>query len=84
MRAPLWRCLQWGAYPSATYSGTRYTLKAYANGTKIDAKNQAYPPHGSVNAAKASKYSGKILKIAGNVTKGKDTVLVFNMQCRIM
>lgn len=27
---------------------------------------------------------GKILSISGHVTKGGETVLVYNMQCRIM
>ncbi|CAN7400511.1 hypothetical protein LJR045_002495 [Microbacterium sp. LjRoot45] len=78
------RSIQWGAYPNATYSGTLYRVGVYANGVKIDSKNQTYAPHGSVSASRATKYSGKILQISGNVTRGKDVVLVFNMQCKIM
>ena len=76
--------IQWGAYPNATYSGTYYTAVVRADGTKIDSTSQNYAPHGSVGADRAKKYSGKILQISGNVTKGKDTVLVYNMQCRIL
>lgn len=78
------QAIQWGTCPNATYSRTWYTVSVYANGVKIDSKNQGYAPHGSVGADRATKYSGTILKISGNVTRGKDTVLVFNMQCRIM
>lgn len=78
------RAIQYGAYPSATYSGTLYTLNVYVNGKRYDAKSQSYPPHGSIDATTAGKNSGKLLSISGNVTKGKDVVLVYNMQCRIM
>lgn len=74
----------WGAYPNAQYSGTWYNVSVYANGTKIDGKSQNYPPHGSVSAARAKKYSGKILELSGTVTNNGDVVLVFDMQCRIM
>ncbi len=78
------KALQWGAYPNATYSGTWYATNVRVDGRKIDSKSQSYAPHGSVSANTAAKYSGKILSISGNVTKGKSTVLVYNMQCRIM
>jgi len=76
--------ISWGAYPNATYSGTYYTASVYANGVKIDGKSQNYAPHASISAARATKYSGKLLKIAGNVTKGKDLLLHYEMVCRIM
>lgn len=39
---------------------------------------------GATAATPAGKNSGTLLSISGNVTKGKDVVLVYNMQCRIM
>jgi hypothetical protein len=78
------RSIQYGAYPNAAYSGTWYRLDVLVNGKRYDAKSQYYPPHGSVSAAMASSNSGRILHISGNVTKGSVTVLVYNMQCRIM
>ena len=76
--------LQWGAYPNARYSGTWYQVDVYTGGRRYDSKSQSYAPHGSVDAGTAKRYSGQILAISGNVTKGKDVVLLFNMQCRIM
>lgn len=78
------KAIQWGAYPSGTYSGTQYLVNVYAGGVKIDAKNQSYAPHGSVGADRAAKYTGKILQVSGTVKQSAKTVLVFNMQCRIM
>lgn len=77
------RSIQWGAYPSGSYSGTHYTAVVRANGRKIDSKSQNYAPHGSVSAARAKKYSGKILEISGEVTKGKKVALVYTMRCKI-
>lgn len=55
-----------------------------ADGAKIDGKSQSYAPHGSVGAARAAKYSGKILSVSGTVTRDKELVLEFNMRCKIM
>ena len=77
------RAIQWGAYPNATYSGTEYVADVYTGGRRYDHKSQNYAPHGSVDAGTASKYSGKILQISGNVTRKGKTVLVYNMQCTI-
>ncbi len=55
-----------------------------ADGAKIDGKSQNYAPHGSVGAARAAKYSGKILSVSGTVTRDKELVLEFNMRCKIM
>lgn len=78
------RSIAWGAYPNLTYSGTWYSVRVRVDGRQIDSKSQSYAPHGSVSADRALRYSGKILSISGTVTKGGETVLVFNMQCRIM
>lgn len=55
----------------------------YTDGRPNVHKDQHYAPHGSVNAATAKKYSGKVLRISGNVSRKGKTVLVFNMQCRM-
>lgn len=80
--------LQWGAYPSAKYSGTYYIVDVYTGSKRYDSKTQTYAPHGSVNAATASKYSGLNLQISGRVQKlgnrGYYDVLVYNMVCKIL
>jgi hypothetical protein len=75
--------IAWGTYPNAKYSGTQYVVNVYANGTKIDGKRQLYAPHGSLSAARALKYSGKILKINGTVLRGDRIKLSFSLQCTI-
>jgi len=49
--------LQWGTYPSGTYSGNWYHIDVYVDSaTKTyDVKRQSYPPHGSVDAGTALK-----------------------------
>jgi hypothetical protein len=75
--------VQWGAYLLPKYkTGTQFVLTVYAGGVKIDSKNQDYEPHGSVNAARALKYSGKLLEISGTATHGSD-VLSFSAKCII-
>ncbi|WP_062464403.1 hypothetical protein [Demequina soli] len=76
--------LQWGTYPNAAYSGTRYEVEVFVGGKRYDAKVQYYAPHGSVAAATARRASGAILRISGTVHRSGTTVLVFTMQCRIM
>ena len=78
------QAISWGAYPSKVYSGTWYRVTVRADGAKIDGKSQNYAPHGSVGAARAAKYSGKILSVSGTVTRDKELVLEFNMRCKIM
>lgn len=46
--------------------------------------SQDYPLHASLPAATVAKASGKILSISGDATRGKDVVIVYNMQCRLM
>lgn len=75
--------LQWGIYPAAGYSGTYYHVAVRMDGHKVDEKMQTYPPHGSVNANNARKYSGTVIAVSGNVAKGSKTVLVFTMECRV-
>ncbi len=75
--------IAWGVYVDQKYKfGTQFVLTVYAGGTKIDSKNQGYEPHGSVNAQRATKYSGKILEITGTGKHGKDT-LFFDSMCYI-
>lgn len=57
-------------------------MRVYADGAKIDHKNQNYEPHTSVGAARARKYSGKLLEITGTATHGRD-VLAFSAKCYI-
>lgn len=77
------KTIAWGAYPAATYSGTRYQAVVTVAGIKKDTKDQAYAPHGSISAGTALKYSGKLFRVTGSVTKGKDIKLGFEMQCTI-
>jgi len=80
--------IQWGAYPSRRYSGTRYIVNVYTGSRRYDAKVQDYPPHGSINSTTTAKYSGKNLQISGKVQKigkkGYSNVLVYNMVCKIL
>lgn len=72
--------IAWGMYVDPNYKvGTQFVVKVYA---KIDAKNQNYEPHGSVNAQRAAKYPGKTLEIAGTGQPGRDT-LFFDSKCCI-
>lgn len=78
------QAISWGIYVAGQYkSGTVWTVTVRANGTKIDSKNQSYEPHGSVNAARAKKYSGKTLEISGTAVHKKDDVLTFSGKCTI-
>ncbi|GAA4179718.1 hypothetical protein GCM10022287_32510 [Gryllotalpicola koreensis] len=78
------KAITWGIYVAAKYkTGTTWHVTVRADGTKIDSKNQAYEPHGSVNAARAAKYSGKILEISGSALHGKDDLLTFDGKCKI-
>lgn len=75
--------VSWGAYPNPTYTGTNYYVKVYAGGVRVDTKNQAYAPHGSLSAARSLKYSGKIFELNGTVTRNGKLVLKFDLICRI-
>lgn len=75
--------IQWGLYVAPQYKiGTQFVVRVYADGTNIDGKNQGYEPHGSINPARASKYSGKLLEISGTATRGNDQ-LFFSARCYI-
>jgi hypothetical protein len=77
------QAIQWGAYLLPKYKvGTHFVLTVYAGGVKIDSKNQSYEPHGSINANRALKYSGKLLEISGTATHESD-VLTFSAKCMI-
>ena len=56
------KSIQGGVSVAYKYQAAHFKFSIYANGTKIDSKNQYYPPPGSVNADRAAKYSGKILQ----------------------
>ncbi|MDN4648150.1 hypothetical protein [Curtobacterium sp. PsM8] len=78
------QAITWGIYVASKYkTGTVWAVKVRANGTNIDAKNQTYEPHGSVNAARAKKYSGKVLEISGTAVHNKDDILTFSGKCKI-
>lgn len=70
--------IQWGAYPN--HSATRYVVDVYVGNRRVDAKDQTYPPHGSVSATDVRP--GQIFRLTGTVYDGSDT-LVFTLQCRI-
>jgi hypothetical protein len=75
--------IPWGVYVDAKYKfGTQFVVAVYAGGTKIDNKNQSYEPHGRVNAARALKYSGKVLEISGTGKNGGNTIY-FDSKCHI-
>ncbi|WP_062206459.1 hypothetical protein [Demequina salsinemoris] len=76
--------IQWGVYISdARYKGALWKLSVYAGGVKIDSKSQFYEPHASIGTARTTKYSGKLLEIAGTATQGSD-VLTYDLKCWIM
>jgi hypothetical protein len=74
--------ISWGVYTIPQYKSASFVLTVYAGGVKIDAKNQNYEPHGSVNAARALKYSGKQFVINGAATSNGD-VLTVHFVCTI-
>lgn len=75
--------IQWGVYVVPKYKiVSHFVAKVYADGVKIDGKNQDYEPHGSVSADRTRKYSGKILEITGTAVNGDDT-LSFSAKCII-
>ena len=71
--------ISWGVYVDAKYKfRTQFVVAVYAGGTK----NQSCEPHCSVNAARALKYSGKVLEISGTGKNGGDTIY-FDSKCYI-
>lgn len=70
--------IQGGAYPN--HPATRYVVDVYVGNTRVDHKDQDYPPHGSVNAVDVRP--GQVFRLSGTVYNGDDT-LVFTLQCRI-
>ncbi|GAB3742108.1 hypothetical protein [Microlunatus parietis] len=76
--------IAWGAYSKEHLTGDLYVLTVRLNGKKFDAKSQNYPPHGSIPAGTARKYSGKTLDITGKVTKGGKLMLAYSMRCRVL
>jgi hypothetical protein len=65
------------------YKAARFVISVYAGGVKIDGKNQGYEPHGSVNPARAARYSGQIFELSGSATLNDD-VLSFSAKCRLV
>lgn len=76
--------MQWGTYPKAKYTGDEFVINPRLDGRKQDFKFQNYGAHGSVNANRARKYSGKLFRIDGTVRKRGKVVLQFRMQCRVL
>ena len=76
------KAIAWGVKAKKRYRDARFKLKIYAGDRKVDDKNQDYAPHGSQNAARAKKYSGKVLQIVGTAKKDGDTV-DFDVRCHI-
>lgn len=76
------KAISWGFKAKKKYRGARYKLKVYLGGRKVDDKNQEYAPHGSQNAARAKKYSGKIFEIVGTAKKDGDTIN-YEVRCYI-
>lgn len=75
--------IQWGTYPGPKYRGDWYVVKIYMGGVRVDKKNQAYAPHGSIGAPKAKKYAGKTFELQGTVKRGPKLVLEFSLQCTV-
>jgi hypothetical protein len=73
--------IQWGIYPN--YPATRYIVDIYAGKDKVDGKNQAYPPHGSVPPVKLAGKSGQDFTASGQIIDAKGNTLNFQLKCII-
>ncbi|WP_214404725.1 hypothetical protein [Pseudonocardia lacus] len=73
--------IQWGIYPN--YPATRYIVDIFVGRQKVDGKNQAYPPHGSVSARTVAGKSGQDFTASGQIFDAKGNVLNFQLKCVI-
>jgi hypothetical protein len=69
--------IQWGVYPNTP--AETYSVDIFINGKRVDHKDQAYPPHGSVNAVDVP--SGGLFQLTGTATLGSD-IAYFYLTCR--
>jgi hypothetical protein len=70
--------VQWGVYPKA--SADRYVVNVYVGDKRVDAKDQGYPPHGSVNARDVK--SGASFRLEGEI-HSPNLVQTFFLQCEL-
>jgi hypothetical protein len=70
--------VQWGIYPKVP--AVRFIVDIYINNWRIDHKEQAYPPHGSVPARNIA--SGDIFRLEGQVVNAKGDVGFFYLTCK--
>src|SRR3954454_142285 len=73
--------IQWGIYPN--YPASRFVVDVFAGSKKVDHKDQAYPPHGSVNARDVAGRSGQDFTVSGQITDVKNNQLNFQLKCVI-
>jgi hypothetical protein len=73
--------IQWGIYPNVAAS--RYVVDVYVGNRRVDHKDQAYPPHGSVSATDVRGKGGQVFGISGQAWDGNKNTLVFQLQCHI-
>jgi hypothetical protein len=65
--------IQWGVYPNEP--AVRYVVDVYMNKTRVDSKDQSYPPHGSVS--KKQVVSGGIFRLEGRAFNAEGDVGIF-------
>ena len=76
--------IHWGAYPAKKYQGDLYDVEVFLDGRSAGGgKPQPYPPHGSVGAQRAKKYSGKTFEMRGRVESGGKLVFNFTLYCTV-
>ncbi len=67
----------WGVYPAVAATG--FSVDVYVDGKRVDHKDQAYPPHGSVNPKDLR--SGALVSIVGRA-KAPGGELNYGLLCR--
>lgn len=69
--------IQWGVYPNVP--AVTYTVDVFVNNRRDDHKVQAYPPHGSVNAAKLK--TGDVFRLEGQAVDADGNIGYFYLTC---
>jgi hypothetical protein len=78
------KAIAWGVYPKKTYA--RYVVRLYVDSRKLPSgKNQAYPPHGTVNPADIRKRqkAGSVFRIDGETYDAEGIRFSFFLRCRL-
>lgn len=69
--------IQCGVYPNVP--AVTYTVDVFVNNRRDDRKVQAYPPHGSVNAAKLT--TGDVFRLEGQAVDADGNIGYFYLTC---